>query len=370
MMYVLSVLILLLLAGFGRQKVRNLKLQKEMQLHDLKNTLNVIQGLAEKVARNKNNIKTMQSYAELLENSCATALVQIEQIFAAKQVDNQSAFFGCRDVLLEICDVWKKTLPKNIRFTSKLPKSDVFIYGNSLLLRRMLNNLLQNAERALPKGGHIHVECKEVLLTAEKLKLCQIKGKKGKCLAVSVEDDGSGIDLCLWRKLFKPYVTLRFGQGSGLGLPMLKMGLKAFDASLKIENKSTGGCRFIVYFPCVKINCQNVKILVVDDDVMQCTLLKEFLEKENFKVVLAANAVEALHEFSQNPDVKLVISDVLMPGMNGDELLKQLLKINPGLKALFLSGKKHPKYFAGGKVLEKPYRLADVKENILSLLAK
>ena len=350
----------------------NIQKQKilDVELHDLKNTLVVLQSLTDMWQNNQKDSALALSYMNLIKNSCLNAQVQIDELFAHKRRKQKLSVICVNEVLKTVLDMWQRALPKNVVLSAQLPASSTFISGNAVLLQRMLNNLLQNAQRALPQGGHINVICKDAELSDEDLKTCFIKGKKGKNVEIIVEDDGIGLKPDLIKNLFKPYFSLHFQKGLGLGLFMLKKSIKFHKASLKVENKTQGGCCFRLYFPKLNLNCENVKILVVDDDAMQCALLKEFLKKENFRVFTATSAVEAIDTFSNNTDIQLLISDMRMPVMSGNKLFEKLQQLKPELKAIFLSGKKQSKFLKYARFLQKPYHLDEVKDEVLSLLAK
>ena len=328
----------------------------EIQLHDLKNTLTILQSLI--VLRHHDDL-----VIEVLQRACA----QVKDILVPQKAKNTTICIN--DMVLSAIDEWQAIRAENIEFEVNVPEKQILICGDSSELKRLVDNVLQNACRAMPEGGKIKVQLKETELTQKQLSHCIVKGKKGKCVALSIQDKGSGITPKLFKKIFRPFVS-SFAQGNGLGLTSVRKIVKKHHASLAVTSVEGQGSCFSIYFPMMDYFENKAKILVVDDDAMQRALLEELLKQDGFKCFTAATPYEALNLMRENPNIDLLIIDMLMPNMKGDALYQELLSINPDLKAIMVSGKKCINLPQNATFLEKPYKISELKVLISQLLAK
>ena len=359
------IVILLIVFYYQRKKRRAFY----MQLHDLKNTLTVLQSLFSLTKIKLENPEEIKTYFHLLNDASAKACLQVNDILAPKKTSDYS-LLCLNDVVKSVFDIWRFSLADNIKLSLDLSESKMFIWGNRLLIEQMLDNLLQNACKASSVGGKIRIICKESFLPQDGIKQCLVKGVSGKCIELSVVDEGVGIAHNLLKKISKPFFSA-WEIGAGLGMTSVCKEVKKLKASLLVESALGKGSKFSIYFPqAEKSHVGAAKILIVDDDAMQCALLKEFLVRENFEVLVAHASTEALNMFEEHMDIDLLIADICMPTMNGEELYKKLIKYNPCLKAIFLSGKKYENAFENTFFLEKPYKISDVKDLVFRLLAK
>lgn len=368
MLYIGSLGIALFLLGIFFLKKKQTVLA--LKLHDLRNTLTVLQSLSSLMEKSSQNDKG-KIYASQLELTCQKARLQINDIFSFQNHSKSQFAPVCLNEIVDVTfRVWQSSLPENIKLEIELPHDKLFVWGDKVLLERMLDNLLQNAQKALPEGGNIKIICQKTFLSYQNLKNCFHRGDAGECVQLCVEDNGKGIKPSLFRKIFRPFYH-SFALGNGLGLASVAQIVKEHKASLRLENIDGNlGCRFFVYLPMMKKDTSKAKILIVDDDAMQRALLAELVKGDDFILFTAQTSQAALQILSQNPDISLLITDMFMPQMNGDLLYKNLLQVNPSLKALFLSGKKCDIPFENAAFLEKPYKISEIKNLINSLLAK
>lgn len=336
--------------------LHNKKRLVEVKLHDLKNTLTILQSLI--VLRHKDDL-----VIDVLQRAC----LQVKDILVPKKT--QSAHICIRDMVLSAIDEWQAIATENIELEVEVPEKQMLICGDKSELKRLLDNLLQNACRAMPDGGKIKLQLKETELTQKQLSHCMVKGKKGKCVALSIQDDGRGITPKLFKKIFRPFVSA-FTQGIGLGLTSVCKIVKKHHASLTLTSVEGQGSCFSIYFPMMDYFENKAKILVVDDDALQRALLEELLKQDEIKCLVAETPYEALNLMKENPDIDLLITDMLMPNMKGDVLYQELLSINPDLKAIMMSGKKCVNLPENVTFLEKPYKISELKDLISQLLAK
>ncbi len=251
-------------------------------------------------------------------------------------------------------------------------------------ISQVLNNLVFNAQQAMPEGGTITV-------TAENIKVDEHVSKTltpGRYVKITIADEGIGIPESLLGKIFDPYFTTKQA-GSGLGLATTYSIIKKHQGAIEVESKINVGTRFHIYLPAsaeeIKVKESKPdsitrgegKILVMDDDAMVREAMGHLLGYLGYQVEYANDGHEALEKYQQSLKEQhpyhLVIMDLTIPGgMGGKEAIGKLLSIDPEANAIVSSGysndpvmAKYREYGFKG-IIKKPYRLQEIN----SLLSK
>ena len=226
---------------------------------------------------------------------------------------------------------------------------------------QVLMNLLLNARDATPDGGTIAVTTTLCTLPAEGL----ADMEPGRYVLLTVADDGLGMPPDVARRAFEPFFTTKAHEGgSGLGLATAHGVVTGSGGHIAIDSQMGKGTRVRVYLPAAGLAlskppnpARNETVLVVDDEPDVRAMTTRILRDGGYSVIEAASGRDAL-EHPQTPDVDVVVTDVLMPGMSGDELARQLRDARPDLKFLFMSG--HTSHIRPealpGDLIEKPFR--------------
>jgi len=216
----------------------------------------------------------------------------------------------------------------------------------------MLLNICINAMQAMPNGGDITIKTENVILTNDDMEYSGLI--KGKYIVLSIEDTGCGINDDDKDKIFEPFFTTKGDEGTGLGLSQVYGFVNSSGGTIKVESVVNKGSKFIFYFPCSalinKTDIQNQStnfstklcdtskvILVVDDESQLCELAREMLTQQGFTVYVALSGKEAL-EVLKSQKIDVMISDVIMPKMNGYELSNNVTMLYPSVKILLASG--------------------------------
>ncbi|MFC1490518.1 PAS domain S-box protein [Candidatus Latescibacterota bacterium] len=255
-------------------------------------------------------------------------------------------------------------------------------------ISQVIRNLVINAKQAMPKGGTIKINAKNVIVTPNDKRSL----REGHYIRISVADKGNGISAAHLTKIFDPYYTTK-QMGSGLGLATCYSIIRRHDGHIEVKSKVGVGTIFTFYLPASekKIKSKKTakeetavktgKILVMDDDDMLRRMVTRLLENSGNEVIEARDGVEAIKKYkmamkSKNP-VDVVIMDLTIPGgMGGKEAIKKLLEIDPNAKVIVSSGYANDpvvSYFDayGFKgYIPKPYMLKDfmkVLNRVLSL---
>ncbi len=220
---------------------------------------------------------------------------------------------------------------------------------------QILMNLLVNARDAMPKGGRLIIKTENIIINDGN---CHQHPDcfPGKYIKVTMEDNGTGIDEAILPFIFEPFFTTKEkGMGTGLGLSTVYGNVKQNGGFITVESKVGKGTRFILFLPgndlceevideseqkCYeKTDSTDETILLVEDEAILRQMIAGMLKIIGYKVITAANPTEAILVSERAKDrIGLLLTDVVMPEMNGDELRKRINRIIPGIKTVFISG--------------------------------
>jgi signal transduction histidine kinase/ActR/RegA family two-component response regulator len=256
-------------------------------------------------------------------------------------------------------------------------------------LESSLVNLALNARDAMPSGGRLTVEAMNQVLDHEYSRI-NPEVPAGQYVMISVSDTGHGMTPEILSRAFEPFFTTKeIGQGTGLGLSQVYGFVKQSGGHVKIYSEAGMGTTFKLYFPrsgeqghaieeadILPAGTQrSERILVVEDDKDLRAYLIEILRDLNYGAIAAQDAVAALGILEQ-PDIRvdLLLTDVVMPGMNGRELANRALQLRPGLKILFMSGYSRNAVVHQGRVdrgvnlIQKPVSMSELAARIRDAL--
>jgi nitrogen-specific signal transduction histidine kinase/CheY-like chemotaxis protein len=243
-----------------------------------------------------------------------------------------------------------------------------------------INNLVINADQALPEGGIIEVRAENITIDAN----YGFPVKEGEYIKISIKDQGVGIPEEYLTKIFDPYFTTK-QKGSGLGLATTYSIIKNHQGYITLESKTREGTTFYVYLPALpkefltekdeeeKIFAGSGKILVVDDEKMVRDVTGNMLKLIGYESESAGNGVEAVEVYKKARESQqsfdAIILDLTIPGtMGGRETIKKLMEIDPEVKAIVCSGYSNDPVMANFReygfsgFLVKPYKVEELNE--------
>ena len=254
-------------------------------------------------------------------------------------------------------------------------------------INQVINNLLINADQAMPEGGIIEIHCENIVIKANE----HLPLKKGDYVKILIKDNGIGISKDHLSKIFDPYFTTKH-KGSGLGLATVYSIIKRHEGHIRIESEVDIGTIFHIYLPAsekrqkilqketAKIARGTGKILLMDDEEMILEIMDKILRELGYEVEFARDGNEAIDLYrkareSSHP-FTAVIMDLTVPGgMGGKEAIQKLREINPDVKAIVSSGystdpvmsnfRKHG--FCG--VLAKPFKIKELGETLKEVMS-
>ncbi len=377
---------------FQAQKIESVVRLAGGVAHDFNNTLCVIIGRAElALQQDLSNDKLQNNLKEILKAGWRSAdLTQQLLAFARKQtavpkiLDLNATISGMLNMLRRFIgeDIALSWQPGHDLWKVKIDPSQV---------DQMLSNLAVNARDAVSGVGAITIRAENVVVddsnSAEASELIA-----GEYVLLTVSDTGAGMSQEVLDKIFDPFFTTKeVGKGPGLGLSTVYGIDKQNDGFIYVASEPGKGATFKIYLPRIEAETAEVPskhvsvkrqtctetILLVEDDEAVLDLSKIMLEKLGYTVLAAHSHVHAMHVVKEHPgDIHLLISDVVMPEMNGWELAELLRVIRPNLKCLYMSGYTADAIAHGGildegvNFIQKPFRSDDLAAKVRQVLGR
>ena len=272
---------------------------------------------------------------------------------------------------------------KQLQIQLRIPDEPVLMSGNQAQLSRALLNIFVNAAEAMSENGVLQIELDpECELDA----VMVAAGMGGEYACLSVRDNGHGMDVNTRERVFEPFFTTKnYGKGTGLGLSMVYGIVQAHGGHIDVESSPGEGAVFRILLP---KSGQDVvagrapravvrgsgTILVVDDEVDVLEVVSGMLRKLGYKVLAANSGTEALSIYEANT-IDLVVLDVIMPGIGGEEVYRKLAELNPSVRVLFSSGRGEDlsnclRSNSGQlRFIPKPYTIAELSQEVSRALA-
>jgi len=245
----------------------------------------------------------------------------------------------------------RRIIGEDIELHTAYGGKELLVMADVGQIEQVLMNLAVNARDAMTHGGCLTISTSEVLVKEGSQTLYDLTSS-GNYSRISIADTGTGIDGTSIERIFEPfYTTKEVGKGTGLGLSIVHGIVKQHEGSILVSSEPGKGTKFDIYLPLVKgrVVKEEVKVsapvaggtetlLIAEDEEIVKVMLKLILEKVGYSVVVAGDGNEALARFREHDTIALVLSDMVMPGKNGKEILAEIRKITPGMKFIFISG--------------------------------
>ena len=322
--------------------------------HDFNNMLTAINGYSELALSQLNDGDPLKRNIEEIKKAGERSANLTRQLlaFSRQQLINVS-LINLNQAIIDSTVMIQRVIGEDIQIETDLYERLWTLKGDKNLLTQILLNLVVNARDAMPRGGIITISTQNVILDDDSMML-RFGANVGPFVKLSVSDTGIGMDDETKKQIFEPFFTTKeTGKGTGLGLSMVYGIVKQLDGYVWVESEPNGGTTFDLYFPraedtdevtSVEIHNTNPKhgtetVLLVEDEDIVRELSSEVLRSCGYKVIEASSGKEALRSYKEfGKEISLLMTDVVMPGMNGEELAKQLLSIQPELKILYTSG--------------------------------
>jgi two-component system cell cycle sensor histidine kinase/response regulator CckA len=345
--------------------------------HDFNNLLGVIIGYSQVLKRTLPPGTAFLEHAEEIEKAGQRAATLTRQLLAfSRQQVLAPAVLNLNSLISEMEKMLPRLIGEDIEIVISLDPAIGSVKADQGQLEQVVMNLAVNARDAMPDGGKVVITTSNVSLDEAWTRL-HPGSKVGDYVMLSVADTGTGIDSETLAHIFEPFFTTKErGKGTGLGLATVYGVVKQSGGYVWVESAPGKGAAFQIYLPRIEeaasvperaapiveaFRGAETILLVEDADALR-KLTHMLLEQHGYRVLVAANGAAALQLVEEKPEsVNLLLTDVIMPGLNGRALAERLQLRQPGLKVLYMSGYTddaivdHGVLAAGTHLLHKPF---------------
>lgn len=321
--------------------------------HDLNNVLTPVLMAVDLLKMDEENPRR-RKILSTIESSAQRGADMVEQVLSfARGMEGQRIQVQVGHLLTEIEKFALETLPKNIRISSDIPQNLWIVQGDATQLHQVLLNLCVNARDAMPDGGTLTLSARNIHLDDDDA-ASNIDAKPGPHVCLVVADTGTGIDPDVIDRIFEPFFTTKdVGKGTGLGLSTTLGIVKSHGGSIQVHSIRGAGTRFLVYLPAdpgsVDAHASSSPsdlpvgrgelVLLIDDEELVRETTKLTLEAFGYRVLMASNGHEAIELHSAHEqEIALVLTDMMMPLMDGATLIRRLREANARLRFIAASG--------------------------------
>jgi two-component system, cell cycle sensor histidine kinase and response regulator CckA len=316
--------------------------------HDFNNMLTAILGNLDLATHSSSIEQARPLLAEVrLTAERSAALTQQLLAFARRQVVEPKVLEP-GGLVSKLTSLLRRLLGDRIELTLELG-SDGRVRADASQLEQVVLNLITNARDSMPDGGRVQLSTSDLALSAPSAEHPDVA--PGRYVRLTVADDGVGIAPAALPQIFEPFFTTRAG-GTGLGLATCYGIVKQSGGHITVQSELGRGATFSVYLPRVDgaesvdsvrplaqgSGGQSERVLLVEDEAVVRSVVERTLARAQYRVVTATCGEEALEATEQETPFDLLITDIMMPGMNGWELGEKLGKRWPGLRVLYMSG--------------------------------
>ena len=359
--------------------------------HDFNNLLTAVLGHAELLLRRLPAGERAQRSAREIVHAAerAAALTQQLLAFGRKQV-LQARVVSVNEVVAEAERMLERVIGEDVELVARLDPALPAIVADPTQLHQVLVNLVVNARDAMPHGGRITVDTSRHDVDGA-LEVHDGVMPPGRYVRIAVGDGGVGMDRATQARIFEPFFTTKeVGKGTGLGLATVYGIVKQLDGYIWVYSEPGLGTTFHLYFPASGEAAEPTvaeepaalaggrgTVLVVEDEASVRALVVEVLDECGYAVLEAGTPEEALRRARAHPGpIDLLLTDVVMPGMNGRELACQLGAERPGVPVLYMSGYSDRAIVERGvlddgvEFLPKPFTPATVAARVQQVLAQ
>ena len=342
--------------------------------HDFNNLLTAIQGYSILIAEELTTDSPLLGDLRQIQHSAdrATSLTQQLLAFSRRQMLDPRVL-DLRESVKAIEPMLRRLIGEDICFTVRASADAGRVKADPGQVEQVIMNLVLNGRDAMPRGGSLCLD---------------VANAPGALVTLAVSDTGSGIDAATQSRIFEPFFTTKQkGKGTGLGLSTVYGIVTQSGGSITVESEVGRGSTFTVSLPRVDAPADPVAvphalassrgsetILVVEDEEAVRELIRKALQRYGYQVLVAATPHEALDVASTATRIHLLISDMVLPEMNGREMARRMLPMQEGMRVLYMSGYIDHAILDGGVVepgmsfLQKPFTPPMLANKVRELL--
>ena len=323
--------------------------------HDFNNILGVIIGYGEILEERLEASNTLRPCADEILQAGRRAATLTRQLLAfSRQQVLAPRVLELNSVITDIQKMLRRVIGEDIELDTKLSADLGRVKADPGQIEQAILNLAVNARDAMPRGGKFTIATENTELDATAVRRYSYPVKPGLYVLLSVSDTGTGMTSDTQAHIFEPFFTTKEkGKGTGLGLATVYGVVKQSDGYIQVHSEPGAGATFKIYLPLVDqpvdpeqkrpdskpLRGGGETILLVEDEDMLRTLTRNVLELLGYSVLEAADGQQACEiSLQKNRKIDLLLTDVVMPGMNGPALASELMTTRPALSVLYTSG--------------------------------
>ena len=333
----------------------------------------------------------LRHYAEEVTKAAKRAASLPQQLlaFSRKQV-LQPQVLDLNTVVADVEKMLRRILGEDITLATSLPPDLDLVLVDPGQVHQVIMNLVVNARDAMPQGGRLLIETRNVGIDAASATL-HYEDAPGRWIRLAISDTGCGMDKETQERVFEPFFTTKEqGKGTGLGLSTVFGIVKQSGGHIRVYSELGHGTTFSIYLPAAEdaANAGEVQekqsapevgsetILLVEDEEGVRASVVEALVDRGYRVLVASSGEEALAASAKEPQtIHLMVTDVVMPGMSGRQLAERMASLRPKMKVLFMSGYtddaivSHGVLGAGVNFIQKPFAPMSLARKVREVLA-
>lgn len=323
--------------------------------HDLNNVLQPISMCLDLLRKRLGDAES-QEMLDAVESNLQRATELVRQILTfSSGARTEQVAIDITELITRVSNFIRPTFPKTIKHQVSVQKNIHMVLGNETQLEQVLINFCVNARDAMPGGGSLQLDASNFHVDDQFARL-HPHATTGDFVRITVRDTGHGIPRSIRKKIFEPFFTTKSPDlGTGLGLATAVNIIRSHGGFLALDTEEGCGSSFHAFLPALASEVHpkpasptpdktqaaghGEAILIVDDESTVLKVMTRSLEKSGYKVLAAGDGEEGYALYSKHrEEVRLVITDLAMPGMDGPALIAALKKINPAIKVICTSG--------------------------------
>ncbi len=321
--------------------------------HDLNNVLTPIM-LAGEILRERASDDDTRELLQQISDSAQRGAEMVGRVLSfTRGQGGRCAEVAVQPLVDDVARIARDTLPKNIEIVATVARSVPALVGDATQFHQVLVNLCVNARDAMPDGGRLGISADAVTLPAEGEPLLR-DAPAGTYVVLQVDDTGLGIAPDVLDRIFDPFFTTKAaGKGTGLGLSTSLTIVRNHGGQIHVASEPGRGTRFRVYLPAHAHPPSSAPptaepppprghgetILVIDDEPEILAIVRQVLESVGYHVLLAADGAEGFARYQQHQsEIAVVITDMMMPVLGGEDLVRNLVALNSAVRIIAVSG--------------------------------